>query len=394
MNEYLKGLKEDRADLVAKMEGIHSKGQLSQADQRDFSKLASQIEEVDKQLRAEEKNEEVRKKSADRAFDGGLPDGGTPVNGDEKSRVYAPDQSISTDNHPDHRELGLGAYLRAVIDKPRNSVERMAVQNSVTSTGYELPTTVAAQLIDQARAENPVISAGARTITLGDGEKTKFVRIDSDPNTVWHAELEEEQTDSPTFGAVEFKSKTLLALTEISRELLQDSANIDEALATAFTGAINNAMLTATFSGSGGNEPTGLKDQVTQTQPYTDIGFADFVKANKTLHDSKTPVGERSHIMAPDIWESLNLLEDSTGQPIRKPFGLLDIPEYTNAGVPAGVGYAGDFSNVVYGMRLNMTLEQHPSYSAKKYGSLWVAAMRFDMAVFRPSQLVRIEPDA
>ena len=395
MNEHLKGLQERRADKIHQLEMINKKSNFNDSDQLDFDKITNEINEIEAQISQEKKLESKKQKSAERAFDGGYRTGGTPISEDGSIRMYAPDQSVSRDSHPDNEDLSLGQYLRAVVDKPRSGVEKMAVQNSLTSTGYELPTEVGAQIIDKMRAQNPLISAGARTITLDGAESTKFVRLAGDPNTVWHNELVEESTDSPTFDSVEFKPKTLLALTEVSRELLQDAANPQEALETAFTGAMSKAIINASFSSNGAKQPTALDNLINQEQPYSgDIKYADWVKANKKLFDNHTPFDQRSHIMASNMWEQLNTGEDSTGQPLRKPFGIVDIPEYPNGQVPTGIGYAGVFSNVVYGMRLNFTLEQHPAYSAKKYGSLWVAAMRVDMAVFRPSQLVRIEPDA
>ncbi len=328
--------------------------------------------------------------------------GGKPLNESGSIRLYSPNQRISNDfDKPQGtgRDVDLGSYLRAVVDKPRNSAEREIVQNSVTSGDYELPTHIAGELIDRLRAVNPLLrnkGAGARTVTL-DGGDTKFIKINSDPNAIWHSELTSETPSDPSFGSVTMSPKTVLSMTEVGRELLQDSANVEEALASAFVGSLNDAILTATFTGSGANTPTGLATTVTQTDTYTNGGSPDwtnFVGASKTLHDQNVPNDNRSFIHAPDVWETLALTKDNNGRYQDAPSFIRDVPNFTSSGLTAGQAYAGDFSNVVYGFRLNITLEQFPAALAKSYGTLWVAAARLDIATFRPNALVRVEEAA
>lgn len=307
-------------------------------------------------------------------------------------KLYAPNQKLAADHTP--ADVDLGGFLRSVVDKPRTNAERQMIQNSVDSSGYSMPTTIASELIDQLRAINPVIAAGARTISIDGLDSTKFVKITDDPDAVWHEELAEESLSDPTFGAVEMKPKTVLALTEISREVLQDAANIEEALTSTFVGSINQAILDATFDGGGDEEPTGLSSLITATEEYDngdDPDWSHFVKASKTLHDENVPTEGRSFIHTPSLWEVLALAQDDNSRYQDAPSFIRDVPNLVSSGVPAGISYAGDFSNVVYGFRLNITLEQHNAYSARKYGTIWLAAARLDIAVFRPKAFVRIE---
>ena len=94
--------------------------------------------------------------------------------------------------------------------------------------------------------------------------------------------------------------------------------------------------------------------------------------------------------MNPGVWESLALDADLQQRFQEPPAFIRDIPNYVSSGVPAGQAYSGDFSNVVYGMRLNITIEQFPGAGVRKYANVWLAAMRIDMQVFRPNALVRI----
>ena len=386
----LKGKKEKRGRLLKQAESIQNKADqdnrnLTAEEQREFEKIYKEFNTLNMEIKQMEKQKAGRVSSFHEQ-------GGKALNESGSIRLYNPNQRISSDI--EEGDLDLGSYLRAVVDKPRTSIERQAIQNSVDSSGYSMPKRVASELIDRLRAINPVVAAGARTISIEGLESTKFVKIDGDPDAVWHTELTEQQLSDPNFSAVEMKPKTVLALAEISREVLQDAANLEEALTTTFVGSINNAILDATFTGSAANSPTGLATAVTQTEEYTNGGNPDwshFVKASKTLYDNNVPEDGRSFIYAPDVWETLALDTDDQGRYQDAPSFIRDVPDFTSSGVSAGEAYAGDFSNVVYGFRLNITLEQHNSFSVRKYGTIWLAAARLDMAVFRPSALVRIE---
>ena len=399
-NEKL--INETRGELLKAMHYINDdieesersgKSQEAMKLQLDFERMKNKIFELDQKVNEKSKNR--RNGHSGHMFGDelkGRSGGGKALNESGTIRLYRPDQRLTDDSETS--EINLGSFLRSVVDKPRTSAEREMIQNSVDSSGYSMPETVAMELIDKLRAVNPVISAGARTISIDGLDKTKFVKINGDPDAVWHTELDEEALGDPTFGAVEMSPKTVLSLTEVSREVMQDSMNIEEALTNAFTGSINQAILEATFSGTGGKQPTGMATTVTQTQEYATGGtpdWADYVKASRTLHDENIPTDTRSFIHAPDIWEAMALITDDNGRYQDAPSFIRDVPNFTSSGVPAGIGYAGDFSNVVYGFRLNITLEQHNSLSVRKYGTIWLAAARLDIATFRPSAFVRVE---
>lgn len=390
---------ETRDEFLQAIDKLSNNG--GNADQ--INSLVAKCNLFDSKIEARKQEERNGMRAAD---NGSSPSyslkGGKPLNESGSIRLYSPNQRISNDfNKPQGtgRDVDLGSYLRAVVDKPRNNAEREVIQNSVSSDNYELPTHIAGELIDRLRAVNPLLrngGAGARTVTL-DGGDTKFIKINSDPNAIWHSELTSETPSDPSFGAVTMSPKTVLSMTEVGRELLQDSANVEEALSSAFVGSLNDAILSATFTGSGSDTPTGLGTTVTQTDEYTNGGSPDwtnFVGASRQLHDNNVPDDNRSFIHAPDVWETLALITDNNGRYQDAPSFIRDVPNFTSSGLTAGQAYAGDFSNVVYGFRLEINIEQYRAALAKSYGSLWVASARLDIATFRPSALVRIEEAA
>ena len=362
-------LKEKRKKLVTKFDRMINEN--DDYDKQEAKNLKTEIENINKEIKSMGNLEVVKGEDST-----------------ETSKLYNSSENIYK---PKKDDISLENYLRAVTDKPKNDAEKQAIQNSVTSDGYELPTSVSQQVIDKIRAKNSVISAGGRTVQL-DSAETNYITVDSDPQAVWHAELVEENPNSGSFGKVQMKPKTVLTNVEVSRELLQDSNNAGQALSIALTNSLSDAILDVTFNGSGANKPSGMNQLVTQTQTYSgSITHAEFVKANSTLYTNNVGEDDISYIYSPSVWETLSLATDDNGRYQDAPSTIRDIQKFTNSGVPTGKAYAGAFENFLYGFRMNITLEQYNSTSAKKFGQLWLAVARMDLAVLRPNAFVRIE---
>ena len=305
---------------------------------------------------------------------------------DNKTKLYNANETMY---NPSNDDISLQNYLRAVTDKPKNNAEKQAIQNSVTSDGFELPSSVSSQLVDQLRAKNPVISAGAQTVQLESSE-TNYITINDDFGYSWHTELTEEDPNSGSFGKVAMKPKTVMSYVPVSRELLQDSANSGEALSVALTNSLSDAILEATFTGTGNDQPTGMNSLVSQTETYSgSVSHAELVKASTQLHQNNVDEGNRSFLYSPDVWETLSLATDSNGRYQNYPESIADVPKFTSSGVPTGTGYAGDFTKFLYGFRMNIQLEQHSI--PKKFGQVWLAFCRMDIAVLNKNAFVRVE---
>jgi len=322
--------------------------------------------------------------------------GGRALDADGKIRLYKPNEKIHQPSGFGENKVSLGSFLRAVVDKPRTETERTAVQNSVGSDGYSLPTDVSSELIDRLRSVNPFLmenGAGSTVFTLEGADETKLVRTLSDPQATWKAEGAEGTLDDPTFDAVTFKPNTLFCLTEISRELIFDSENVEEALSRAFIGSLNTALLEAVFTGTGSGQPTGLDTQISQEVTYANGGspdFLNFIAAHKLLHDANVPQAGRSHIMAPDFWQDVESQQASDGQFIVPPRALDGVSNFVTSGSPSGTAYAGFFEDLAFGFRLQINLERFDAAAATRYSSLWTAVMRVDVQALRPSSMVRI----
>src|SRR5699024_8646460 len=249
-------LKKRRDELLDQMEHLSNKTNFSDIDQERFDDIESEVTTLSAQFqRAQAKVDDLTSELIELGGDpkahekplpsfvtGQEPSGARSLGKDGKTKLYNAGQSIAADHYAtgNTQDVELGDYLRAVVRGPQSQPERTAIQNSVSGDSYHLPAKIAAQLIDKLRAANPLLKeggAGAQTLTL-DGGETKFIRTDADPQAVWHAELTDETPSDPAFSAVSMSPFTLLSLTEVSREVLQDSKNIEEALVNSFIGAM------------------------------------------------------------------------------------------------------------------------------------------------------------
>ena len=315
-------------------------------------------------------------------------------------RVYGPKDSVykalgASVTRDEADKVRLGGMLAAFAYGPRTDAERQLLQaKAINSSSIEMPVAVASEFIDRMSPHMVAVEAGARRVVL-QGKETHFIREANSPAVVWASELFDLAEAAPTFDSVALAPKTVRAFVEISREALQDSINLDSALSTVFTAAVAKAINEATFQGAGATEPQGLDVVVAQEQTYTLGGsptWSTLIKARKQLRTAN--VDNFSLILAADMEEELDDAKDTTGQFILPPASFQNVRRFTNSGVTAGTGYLGDFSNVVYGFRLNPTVERFDQGSASRYSAYFLVVARLDIGVFRPTSFVRIEEAA
>lgn len=392
----IKQLNEKHSKLVNKFQNKLEKGD---ASQKEMNNLKADIKDVSNKLdNAKFKDEQIKKRLDKQVNQENSNDNKIDSKMSENSKIYNTADSIyqGADNQRD--DIHINDYMRAVMDKPQTAQEQIAISNSVTSSGYELPETVSSQLLDKLREENPLVKAGAMSTTVA-GDKQSWVKIKNNPTSNWHAELNEEDSDNTDiFDSVKMDPKTLLSVVEISRETLQDSVNAGEALTVALSGALNDRLIESSFTSQGADAPKGLNDLVSQTEQFDNgknATIANMVRANGKLYSSNVSEDNRSFMYSPEVWENLSLETDDNGRYQMVPESIKDIQKYTSSGVPTGEAYVADFSNFIYGFSLDITLEQfNGGSSANKYGSKFLAAMRVDCNVTHPNAFVRVEETA
>jgi HK97 family phage major capsid protein len=294
--------------------------------------------------------------------------------------------------------VSFGEVIRAMALGGGSPAVRAALSIGTDSAGgYTVPTLLGSELIDALRAKSSVFEAGARTVLLDGGKSTTLARIDQDPVASWRAENSDVAADDMTFGAVTLTPKTLAVIVTASRELIEDSLNLDEAIRRSFAAAFASELDRVALIGSGtGSEPKG----VSKTAGIGSFAMGDngavlssydpFVEALAIMQTANAQ-DPTACIISPRTAKEINLLKDSTDQPLQRPKALENLRFLTTSKLPinetqgtsnaASRAVMGYFPDLLVGVRSQMRIEVlREKYSEKlQYGFL--GFLRADVAL-------------
>jgi HK97 family phage major capsid protein len=303
-------------------------------------------------------------------------------------------------------EIGLGGFMRALLNGPKSDLERRALaEGSISTGGAMVPARLAAEVIDFARIKNTAFAAGALTVPMP-SVQLLYAKSLSDPVPSWRAENALIAESEPALGSMSLTAKSLAVRFVISRELLEDAPNMDAGLRNAMARGFARGLDDAIFFGSGANnQPLGLANtpglqvvnmganggQLTGYSPFLDAALA-LQSANE---DAITAI-----VLNPRSNRVIAGLVDSTGQPLQPPPLLKDVPILATNGVPvnqtqgtatnATSAFMGDFSQVLVGIRTELQITVLNERFAE-YGQVgFVGWLRADVAVPRPAALAKI----
>lgn len=299
-----------------------------------------------------------------------------------------------------HLAFGFGDFVKAMVTGTGRQDVRAALSEGTDSAGgYTVPTVLMGQIIDQMRAQTVVVQAGALTVPL-DTQKTSIARIASDPTAAWRAEAGAIAESDPTFELVTFNARSLAVLVKISRELLDDSVNINQALTQAFAGAMAVETDRVALFGSGvAPQPLGVFGTTNVNAVSMGGNGAQLTNWAKVLdtilelrnYNANQPTGM---IMAPRTWRTVAGFVDTTGQPLRSPADIEPVPRLVSTIVPitqtqgtatnASCIVAGDFSQLMIGVRSELRIEVLRELYAANHQYAFVAHLRMDVQVARP----------
>lgn len=300
--------------------------------------------------------------------------------------------------------LSVGRYFRAMVTGGSTDVERRALAEGTDSAGgFSVPTVLSANLLDLMRANNVAMRAGAMTVPLT-SDRNHIAKVATDPVPAWRAENAVVNESDPTFSRVEFVPKSLAVLVKVSRELLEDSLNIEQELPRIMAAAMARELDRVVFLGTGTNdEPSGLDTISGVLESPHDAALASYsplVTARRLLMGQNNELVS-AYVMHPDTEATLGDLTDSTGQPLNYPT-ILDRPRplqmLTTTQLPVNLGtgtnettiYAGDFSKLMIGLRSGIRVEvlKERYASNLQYGFLIHA--RYDVVASHPNAFCRI----
>lgn len=304
--------------------------------------------------------------------------------------------------------FGFGDFVKGMVMPSGNPEILAALSESggIATGDVTVPVDLIPQLIDLMRAKTVCVQAGALTVPI-ETETTNIVRVAADPVPSWRLEAGAVALADPTFERVQFLPKSLAVLVKVSRELIEDSVNINEALMQCFAGAFAVAVDQVGLFGTGvapqphgisGTTNVGLVDMGTNGAALTN--YDPFVNAIQALLTANAAMPTAA-VMAPRTLTKAALLKDTLGQPMRKPDLLAPIPFLPTTSVPinqthgtsnvASEAIVGDFTQLMFGVRKTLRiqlLQERFLADNMQYGFL--ADLRVDVALRHPQSFCEV----
>jgi HK97 family phage major capsid protein len=185
--------------------------------------------------------------------------------------------------------------------------------------------------------------------------------VASDPTCVWRAEGGVVTESNPTFEGVIFRAKACGALVKVSMELLEDSANLDEALPSVFAKVAALELDRVALVGLGDSvspvsqEPLGIAFSSGVGSHRLDARISDYDVILDAVDDlaQANAMPPTASVMHPKVATSFAKLKDSLGQPLRRPQAIQDLPFYSTTQLPTnesgGSPLGNDTSRIITG---------------------------------------------
>ncbi len=329
------------------------------------------------------------------------------VPSDANKRIYSKGEKCAFNHRPESLEgLSLGNIMRglAIGSNGNQNLQNALSEGTDSAGGYTAPVEILREFFDKLRSKSVLLNSGARTVLL-DAKKSNIATISSDPVAGWRAENAAVSESDMVLGNVQFTPKSLAVLVKVSRELLEDSLNIEEILLNSLAQGLATQLDYAGLYGAGSsNEPLGLKSLLTTNSLVTTLAtngaklsasgyYREIVKGMAQVaanNDQATAM-----VVSPRTKYDLGWMSDSTNQPLRAPAIISDnlqimdtssVPNNFTVGSATTIcseAFIGNFENMLLGMRQALRIEMLPQTYAGNLQVGYIAHLRADWAVAR-----------
>jgi len=379
-------------------------------------------DDVDDLRREKAADEEIDKKQREISPTGaGRP--GAPSAADVTRWVRTQDSKPATvvrgQRFADHPIVGEWAQARAVADRAvmgqHGSLGQMVRAMTTTSGSAIVPTVWLGDIIDRARNLSAVLRAGAEIVPM-EAKTVQIGRLTTDPTAAFRTEGSTITASDPVFDNVTLDSKTMSALVVGSMEWFQDANNVDDVVANAIAAAMAMQLdLTSLFGGitTGGEgfslatppNPRGILATLLALAASSVLGSG----ANGSAQTAATYWREvQSTIFTPQtfnempnamLWNAKLAQQyidayDTTNQPLNMPanigalqrFVTNQIPSFTQGTMTSRATdlFVGDFTQLLIGQRLDLTIQTLTERYAENGQIGIVAHWRGDVGLARP----------
>lgn len=312
------------------------------------------------------------------------------------------------DRHGDEGEIGIADFLRGVA----NMTTTPAVKNALsvgtdTAGGFSVPSRLMPGILSALVPVSSLMQAGSGIVPLEDGAKTfTTAAINAIPTAAWRAEAGTLATSDPTFRAVVATPRSLAFQFKVSRELLADGQNIQEALYLAIAQSFARELDRVGLRGSGtAPEPrgvlntTGIQSVANGANGASLASYANVFSAVQAILAADGPMPTAA-IMSPRSLVKLAGLTDTTNQPLSVP-GMLQpmkliatsqVPNTLTVGTSTDCSeiYVGDFSNLYFAMRESVSVQVLQELYAATGEIGFACHMRADVVLTYPAAFASV----
>ncbi|HHQ4189815.1 TPA: phage major capsid protein [Clostridium perfringens] len=305
---------------------------------------------------------------------------------EKRDRFY--DKAISDEEE----ELSLGKYIRGMLtgDWKGSEGEMRKFRALNTSTGTTvIPKVLSAKVIDLAReqmalSDIPIIPMESNNLTIA--------RVKGDPDFGFKSELEKVTSSDMEFEPIELKSKTIYGLMQISLELLNSAQNIDAVIEQAMSKAVAQVIDKKGLYGNGDKEPKGILTydniNIMESDSIEKSKYTSFVKGIGEI----TKANGIPNIIAYNskIDTSLNLLTDTTGQPLNMPKSVESMTHNISNNIEDNQAMIYDNQSVVMGLQNQIRVDTSSEMGFDD-GSVWLRVYAMvDFAILNPKNVTKI----
>jgi HK97 family phage major capsid protein len=305
--------------------------------------------------------------------------------------------------------LSFGRAVRALVTGRWDGAgAELRVMGSGTggAGGWLIPTPLSLDVIDLARAQTRVISAGARTIPMT-AKTLDMARLEKDAVPTWKPENQSATPSDLQLGRLTLTAHTLVAIVKLSVELAEDAPNapslIERSFAESLALALDYAALRGDPTVAGEDQPRGIRNTAGVTLTPAGAALANydlFSQAAQNLAAANAPATEPIGIIChPRTLGTLDRLRDTQNNPLRQPesWGRMTKLSTTQVPINQGVGtneseaYVAVWSALYLGMRTDLMIELSRE-AADSTGSAFRDLQVWMRAYLRADVLVSREP--
>ena len=296
-----------------------------------------------------------------------------------------------------YEKLDLGKYVRGALtgNWDNADLEQKEYRALSTTTGQVLiPKRLSADILQQVMNKSLIYGSGVPIVEMPNGNLT-IAKIKNNPVYGFKEELAAVTPQDATFEGVDLKGKMVYGLMKISIEALESSANLENVLKQAMGNAIADAIDKSILYGLGDKEikglfnTTGINEVIATTTDYKE--FVNAVGKIRVKNGNPTVMGINA-----DTDTKLNLLADTTGQPLNAPKvidGLNRIVsnQLISDEINGSDGIVYDPNALIIGQQVQFKFAVSESLGFED-GSVYLRVYSLlDMAAVRPEYITRIK---